>query len=176
MLKIIKLKEKNMIELFQTFQDDEPEYSEIGLPIKNYFEIEFKIECKIPSICDKCQHENILEYPEPINFCEKCDEFLMDNTLDDIKSDCDLFNIEVLESREIQHKQFEDAEIIKFKLHNLYGIVLCGINWEGNSWSSSPHNNFLRKFIIYDNQEQQEQAFQTQDVETLFGGNNWQQQ
>lgn len=149
-------------------------HNDVGCAIKDYYTIEININCNLNAICKKCNFEfEVLPTENHYGFCDKCDEFFsMDELVDEIIYFCKYNKYEMEEYKE--HKFLNwDAELYKIKFiiddidnnnndHNCnnndknkeyFGVMLCAIDYEPNSWSSTPHNNYLRKFILFNDIE-----------------------
>ena len=138
------------------------DYEEVDV----YFSVEFKIKCKV------CGYEN--ETYEFYGMCDgdNCAEYYEHETINenDIKENCEYLEFEIEDCVEFEYggSYYSDLSKIKFDDDDMYGIMLCTASFEENSWNSSPHNSYTRKFMIYNNKEKRDEAYTNYDSSMFY--------
>lgn len=134
--------------------------NELGYTIKNNYDVDVEFAFEPISICEYCNHQNKSDNASG-DFCDECGEYYLNETMEEIISDCENLRFEILcyeKTKDYHH--YNDAEISKIKLGNgLHGIMICAASWEPNTWSSTPHDDFVRKFMVYDNEDSRNDAY-----------------
>lgn len=145
--------------IYKYVDSDEEEENEIGHIIKNYHKVSVNFAFKPMFKCPTCETENKVD-KDFGSYCDKCSYYHNITQFRIMADDCINRFFETEEKNVIS----SDSEIYKIRINDdsygtKYGVMLCTASWESNEWSSTPHNDFYRKFLLYDNEEDRNNAW-----------------
>lgn len=95
------------------------------------------------------------------DMCKNCLEYIelvieLENMIYDLK-----FDFPEYTKKEV--KAGDEGDLIKFNFMNYYVLILCFASYEPNSWSSTPHNNYVIKCCVFDNEEKRNECYDKYD-------------
>jgi len=142
------------MDIVKSAYNDQTEYfTELKTKIENYFTYSIKFN-NIKYKCKICNRITNIETHHDVQ-CNECGEYFdLVSKLEDMIS-----NFEYPEYTKKEIKAGDDAEIIKFEYDSYYILVLFIVSYEPNSWSSTPHDNYIIKCSVFDNAEKRDECY-----------------
>lgn len=125
----------------------------------NYLVEQITVISQISICCIKCHKKSILQNIE--DMCQTCYAYLLPNWTE-LKSNLLNFQLEILSQKETIH--LDHSVVYKIKIDRFWGILFCGVYYEENEFSSSPHDDYWCLAFLFGSELECEQEYQSLDI------------
>lgn len=145
----------HIIDLIRNEENGKNRVNDIGIEYRDQYYQTIKYIDKPTFICPSCNFKTTST--ESFEECSKCYDYNVNKTVEDIEFACKDYTFDVQSFEDVDC--YDNAELCKIKVSTMFGIALFGIRYEPNSWSSTPHDDYIIKIFLFNTDKKRDQVY-----------------
>ena len=125
------------------------------------FKFDFDIVGGITKKCISCNKNNkIMDNYGVMCQTKECYKYVSADDYNVLYNKAKLFEI-IIEHSKNMNNNYDISVLYKIRIDNYFGIMTCIIQYEPNEWNSSPHDDYMTKVLLFNDEMSRNKEYET---------------